>query len=235
MTAIVGVAGEGYGLLAVDRNIVLRHRDGTEAILSSDGGKLHRGPDGFFAGAGKAEMLENVAQVVATSVEPKVVAAAMRAERKSRYARRRPFPERSFGVLLRRTGNGADVHVLQPENGYRPTVVPRERPLVTGPEAAQLTPLVGAFRLLFAPTSGRESLRRNLDLLHLYFWLRHRLNPTISADFDLALVTAKSSKRSTRRNDFERDPEHARQIAGYLAELGGAFGALADLVKSGLG
>jgi hypothetical protein len=234
MTAIVGFAGSGYGLLAVDRNIVMWHRDGTEAILSSDGGKLHRGPDGFFAGAGKAEMLENVAQVVATSADPKVVARAMRAERKNRYAKRRPFPERSFGVLLRSTANGADVHVLQPENGYRPTVVPRDRPLVTGPEVPEMRPLVGAFRLLFAPTSGAESLRRNLDLLHLYFWLRHRLNPTISADFDLALVTAKSSKRSTRRNDFARDPAHAKEIAAYLAELGNAFGALSALVKGSM-
>lgn len=235
MTAIVGFAGAGYGLLAVDRNIVLRHPDGTEAILSSNGGKLHAGPGGFFAGAGKAELLANVARRVKETTEPDAVARAMRAERKIRYAKRRGVtPERSFGVLLRRTPSGPEVQVLRPEDGYRPEIVPPGRPLVTGPEAAEMRPLVGAFRLLFAPTPGPESLARNLDLLQMYFWLRHRLNPVISADFDLAIVTGASAEMSTRANDFEKDRRHAEQIATYLSELGNAFGALASLVKGAL-
>ena len=231
MTAIVGFAGAGYGLLAVDRNIVGRSPGGSERILSSDGGKLHTGPDGFFAGAGKAELLEKVAERVAESTDPKQVARAMREERKSRYRRKHEYPERSFGVLLKRSSGGAAVWVLRPEDGYRPELVPRGRPLVTGPEAAEMRPLIGAFRLLFAPTPGDESLARNIDLLHLYYWLRHRLNPVISADFDLSIVAPGIAEMSTRVNDFESDPAHARQIAEYLSELGNAFGALAIMVK----
>lgn len=231
MTAIVGFAGAGYGLLAVDRNIVARHRDGAETILSSEGGKLHAGPDGFFAGAGKAEMLQNVADHVRESTEPNHVARAMRAERKSRYARGRPAPERSFGVLLRRAPSGPEVYVLRPDEGYRPELVPAGRPLVTGPEAKEMRPLVGAFRLLFTPTPGPDALARNLDLLHLYFWLRHRLNPVISADFDLAIVTSAIAEMHTRPNEFEKDPARAVQIAEYLSNLGNAFGALAIMVK----
>ncbi|HVO31845.1 MAG TPA: hypothetical protein VMV18_13955 [bacterium] len=234
MTAIVGFAGAGYGLLAVDRNIVARHSDGKETILSSNGGKLHTGPDGFFAGAGKAELLQNVASRVRESTDPRHVARAMRAERKSRYVRRREFPETSFGVLLRRGAQGPEVFVLRPEEGYRPELVPPGRPLVTGPEAREMRPLIGAFRLLFAPTPGPESLARNLDLLHLYFWLRHRLNPVISADFDLAVLTGAVAEMSTRPNEFEKDPEHAMQIAEYLSELGNAFGALAIMVKGAI-
>jgi hypothetical protein len=234
-TAIIGFAGAGYGLLAVDRNIIARHPDGSQSLLSDDGGKLHAGPDGFFAGAGKAEMLANVAEKLRESTEPKSVARVMRAERKSRYAKKKPFPERSFGVLLRRLPAGPEVYVLRPEDGYRPEHVPRGRPLVTGPEAPEMRPLIGAFRLLFSPTPGAESLARNLDLLHLFFWLRHRLDPLISADFDVALVTAGVVEMGTRENEFERDPEHALQIAAYLSELGNAFGALASLVKGGVG
>lgn len=233
MTAIIGFAGPGYGLLAVDRNIVGRHRDGREEILSTAGGKLHAGPDGYFAGAGKAELLAGVGTKVGHSTDPSVVARAMRAERKTRYAKRRTRePEKSFGVLLRKAASGPEVWVLRPEEGYRPELVPPGRPLVTGPEDPAMRPLIGAFRLLFSPTPGSESLARNLDLLHLYFWLRHRLNAIISSDFDVAVVTPTIAEASTRPNVFDEEPARAEQIAEYLHDLGGGFRALAKLVGS---
>lgn len=233
MTAIIGFAGPGYGLLAIDRNVVLRHRDGRESLLSDDGGKLHAGPDGFFAGAGKAELLAGVAKTVAATTDPDAVARAMRRERKTRYAKTtkmRGAPERSFGVLLRKATGGPEVHVLRPDDGYRPELVPPGRPLVTGPEDPAMRPLIGAFRMLFAPTPGSASLARNVDLLHLYFWLRHRLNPLISADFDVAVVTANVLESATHKNEMAGEPRRAEEIAVWLGELGEAFGELAKLI-----
>ena len=239
MTAIIGFSGPGYGLLAIDRNVIRRRPDGTAEILSSDGGKLHAGPDGFFAGSGKARLLANVARTVHQTTDPDLVARAMRAERKSRYARRpdhrrAPPLETSFGVLLRRTAAGPDVRVLRPEDGYRPELVPPGRPLVTGPEDPEMRPLIGAFRLLFAPTPGEASLGRNLDLVHLYFWLRNRLTPTISADFDVAVVTGTFSEMATRPNEFDADPERAAQVGEFLKDLGHAFRDLARMVRLGV-
>ena len=239
MTAIVGFSGPDYGLLAVDRNIVGRLSDGSQRILSTSGGKLHAGPGGYFAGAGKAKLLEAVARTVADTTDPKTVAAAMRAERRSRYARiargkatrRLREPERSFGVVLRNEQGRSEVWVLRPEEGYRPTKVPPGRPLVTGPEAEEMRPLIGAFRMLFVPTPGPESLARNVDLLHLYFWLRNRLNPVISADFDLAVVAPERAGMATHENEFVRDPERAEQIAAWLQDLGLAFRKLARMIR----
>lgn len=239
MTAIVGFAGPDYGLLAVDRYIVGRLSDGTERVLSREGGKLHEGPDGFFAGAGKARLLAAVARRVAESTEPMKVAAAMRAERKHRYEKARagktgtrtPEPERSFGVILRQKGDRPEVWVLRPEDGYRPTKVAAGRPLVTGPEAEEMRPLIGVFRLLFLPMPGPDSLTRNLDLLHLYFWLRNRLNPVISADFDLAVVTPEKSWMETRPNTFAADPRRAEQVAAWLQDLGLSFRKLAKTIR----
>src|SRR4051812_730363 len=159
-------------------------------------------------------MLQAVARRVRQTTEPPAVASAMRAERKNRYAKRltRGATERSFGVLLRKGAPGPEVYVLKPDDGYRPTPVPPGRPLVTGPEDPRMRPLIGAFRLLFTPTPGEESLGRNLDLLHLYFWLRHRLDPTISAPFDLAVVAANVADMRTHANAFEEDGGRALQI-----------------------
>lgn len=242
MTAIVGFAGPDYGLLAVDRNIIGRLSDGRERILSSNGGKLHEGPGGFFAGAGKARLLAAVAKTVAATTDPMTVAAAMRKQRKARYAKARagkrrkrtPELERSFGVLLRQAAK-PEVWVLRPEDGYRPTKVAPGRPLVTGPEAEEMRPLIGVFRLLFVPTPGPDSLERNLDLLHLYFWLRNRLNPVISAELDLAVVTPEKSWMETRENLFARDPQRAEQVAAWLQDLGLAFRKLAKTIRSEMG
>lgn len=239
MTAIIGFSGPGYGLLAIDRNVIRRRAGGEPEILSSSGGKLHAGPDGFFAGSGKARLLANVARTVHQTTEPDQVGRAMRMERKSRYARRpdhrrAPPPETSFGVLLRRTPTGPDVWVLRPEEGYRPELVPPGRPLVTGPEDPEMRPLIGAFRLLFAPTPGEASLARNLDLVNLYFWLRHRLTPSISADFDVAVVTGTFAEMATRSNELEADPERAAQVGEFLKELGHAFRDLARMVRQGV-
>lgn len=234
MTAIIGFAGPGYGLLAIDRNVVMRHRDGSESVLSADGGKLHAGPDGYFAGAGKAELLAGVAKTVATTTDPEAVARAMRKERKTRYARKKAQPpERSFGVLLRKAAGGPEVHVLRPDDGYRPELVPPGRPLVTGPEDPAMRPLIGAFRMLFAPTPGSASLATNVDLLHLYFWLRHRLNPLVSADFDVAVVTANVVESATHTNEMAGEPRRAEEVAAWLGELGSAFGELAKLIANG--
>lgn len=245
MTAIVGFAGPDYGLLAVDRNIVGRLSDGSQRILTSDGGKLHEGPGGYFAGAGKARLLAAVALRVAKSTDPMTVAAGMRAERKHRYEKsragkrsppggisRRPEPERSFGVLLREGAGRPEVWVLRPEDGYRPTKVAPGRPLVTGPDAEEMRPLIGVFRLLFLPTPGPDSLTRNLELLNLYFWLRHRLDPMISADFDLAVVTPEKAWMETRANGFASDPERAEQIAAWLQDLGLSFRKLAKMIRA---
>lgn len=240
MTAIVGFAGPDYGMLAVDRNIIGRLSDGTERILSSNGGKLHEGPGGFFAGAGKARLLAAVAKTVAQSTDPMKVAAAMRVARKVRYAKARagkrtqktPELERSFGVLLREVATKPEVWVLRPEEGYRPTKVAPGRPLVTGPEAEEMRPLIGVFRLLFVPTPGPDSLERNLDLLHLYFWLRNRLNPSISAEFDISVVTPEKSWMETRENALDRDPQRAEQIAAWLQDLGLSFRKLAKTIRS---
>jgi len=239
VTAIVGFAGPDYGLLAVDRFIVGRLSDGSERILSRDGGKLHEGPGGFFAGAGKARLLAAVAKRVAESTEPMKVAAAMRVERKHRYEKARagkkrartPELERSFGVILRQAGDRPEVWALRPEDGYRPSKVAAGRPLVTGPEAEEMRPLIGVFRLLFLPMPGPESLTRNLDLLHLYFWLRNRLNPVISADFDLAVVTPEKSWMETYANTFTADPRRAEQVAAWLQDLGLAFRKLAKTIR----
>lgn len=243
MTAIVGFAGPDYGLLAVDRNIVGRLSDGSQRILSSTGGKLHAGPGGWFAGAGKARLLAAVARRVADSTDPAAVARAMRVERKARYAKARagrrshrgPEPEQSFGVLLRRPASAADLRpdiwVLTPDEGYRPSKVASGRPLVTGPEAEETKPLVGVFRLLFSPTPGPDSLTRNIDLLHLYFWLRHRLDPVISAEFDLAVVTPESSFMETRENELIRNPQRAEQMAAWLQDLGLTFRKLAKTIR----
>lgn len=239
MTAIVGFAGHDYGLLAVDRNIIGRLSDGTERILTSDGGKLHEGPGGYFAGAGKARLLAAVAKRVAESTDPMTVAAALRAERKHRYEKARagkpttrtPEPERSFGVLLREGKGRPEVWVLRPEDGYRPTKVAPGRPLVTGPEAEEMRPLIGVFRLLFVPTPGPDSLSRNLELLNLYFWLRNRLNPLISSDYDLAVVTPEKAWMETRANPFGADPERAEQIAAWLQDLGLSFRKLAKTIR----
>lgn len=239
MTAIIGFAGPDYGLLAVDRFIVGRLSDGSERILSRDGGKLHEGPGGFFAGAGKARLLAAVAKRVAASTDPMKVAAAMREARKHRYEKARagkrttrtPELERSFGVILRQPADRPEVWVLRPEDGYRPTKVAPGRPLVTGPEAEEMRPLIGVFRLLFVPMPGADSLTRNLDLLHLYFWLRNRLNPVISADFDLAVVTPERSWMETRANTFATDPQRAEQIAAWLQDLGLSFRKLAKTIR----
>lgn len=244
MTAIVGFAGPDYGLLAVDRNVIGRLSDGTERVLSRDGGKLHAGPDGYFAGAGKARLLAAVARRVAESTEPAKVARAMRDERKARYAKaragRRPDgrhePERSFGVLLRK--QAADpvpgMWVLRPEDAYRPSKVAPGRPLVTGPEAEEMVPLVGALRLIFVPTPGPDALARNLELLHLYFWLRNRLDPVISADFDLALITPTKAWMETHANHFASEPQRAEQMAAWLQDLGLSFRKLAKIIRQKL-
>ena len=242
MTAIVGFAGPDYGLLAIDRNIVGRLSDGTERILSSHGGKLHAGPDGWFAGAGKARLLQAVAKRVAESTDPTAVARAMRAERRVRYAKARagkrltrtPEPEKSFGVLLRmdpEQKERPEVWVLTPEEGYRPSKVAPGRPLVTGPEAEEMRPMIGVFRLLFAPTPGPDSLARNVDLLHLYFWLRHRMKPTISSHFDLAVMTPRASFLETKENELIRNPDRAEQMAAWLQDLGLSFRKLARTIR----
>lgn len=244
MTAIVGFAGPDYGLLAVDRNIVGRLSDGSQRILTSDGGKLHAGPGGWFAGAGKARLLAAVAKRVAESTDPAAVARAMRVERKARYAKARAGrraqkpeparPEETFGVLLRRPPSHEprpEVWVLTPDEGYRPSKVAAGRPLVTGPEAEEIKPLIGVFRLLFSPTPGPDSLTRNVDLLHLYFWLRNRLNPVISAEFDLAVMTPESSFMETRENELVRNPQRAEQMAAWLQDLGLSFRKLAKTIR----